>query len=146
MRQKRSHNPPRLKIKRGLHGLGLVSLDDIPKGRFVVEYTGKLVDDPTADSLNNRYIFEVKKNLNIDGSSRTNLARYVNHACWPNCEDRSKGDRVFYYSKKFIPAGEELTVDYGKEYFDYYIAPHGCRCGARTHRYGPRKKKKTARG
>ena len=131
---KRSGNNPRFKITRGLHGLGLVSLENIAKGKRVVEYTGKVIDDAEADRIMNRYIFEVRKNVNIDGSSRKNVARYVNHACKPNCDYRVKGNRVFYYALRKINAGEELTVDYGKEYFDYYIAPKGCRCGAKRHR------------
>lgn len=124
---------PKLKIRRGLSGLGLISLEDIKKGASVVEYTGELIDDPEADRRSNRYIFEVRKNVNIDGSSRKNLARYVNHACKPNCDYRIRGDKVFYYALKNIKAGDELTVNYGKEYFDYFIGPKGCRCGAKKH-------------
>ncbi len=124
---------PKLKIRRGLSGLGLISLEPIKKGASVVEYAGELIDDPEADRRSNRYIFEVRKNVNIDGSSRKNLARYVNHACKPNCDYRIKGDKVFYYALKNIKAGEELTVNYGKEYFDYFIGPKGCRCSAKKH-------------
>ena len=132
-----------LKRKRGLSGLGLVCVEDIRKGQTIVEYSGKRVNDAKADTLSNRYIFEVKKNVNIDGSSRKNLARYVNHSCKPNCDySIRKSGRVFYYALKKIKAGEELTVDYGKDYFEHYIAPHGCKCCAIKHRHQPRKKKK----
>ncbi len=134
--------PETLKIRRGLSGLGLISLKSIKKGQTIVEYIGKRVNDAKADTLSNRYIFEVKKNVNIDGSSHKNLARYVNHSCKPNCDySIRKSGRVFYYALKRIQAGEELTVDYGKEYFDYYIAPKGCRCGAKKHRHQERKKR-----
>ncbi|MGL1245549.1 SET domain-containing protein, partial [Vibrio parahaemolyticus] len=65
-----------------------------------------------------KYLFEVNKNKTIDGSDRANIARYVNHACKPNCEAEITKGRVFYFSKRAIKAGEELSVDYGKEYFD----------------------------
>lgn len=131
-----------LKRKRGLSGLGLVCTEDIKKGKTIVEYEGRRVNDARADTLSNRYIFEVKKNVNIDGSSRKNLARYVNHSCKPNCDySIRKSGRVFYYALKKIKAGTELTVDYGKEYFEHYIAPHGCKCGAAKHRHQTRKSK-----
>ncbi|MEK7546410.1 MAG: SET domain-containing protein [Patescibacteria group bacterium] len=121
-------------VRRGLHGLGLFSLRSFRKGRKIIEYIGKVIDDAEADRRSNRYIFGVQKDVNIDGATRRNLARYVNHACRPNCEDRIVGSRVFYIARRNIKTGEELTVDYGKEYFDHYIAPKGCRCRAKRHR------------
>lgn len=131
----------RVKVRRGLNGLGLFVLEDVRKGERVIEYVGDRIDDPEADRRSNRYIFEVAKNLNIDGSPRWNVARYVNHACRPNCEDRIREKRVFYVAKRRLRAGEELTIDYGKEYYDHFIFPKGCRCPAKTHRKGPRAKK-----
>ena len=29
---------------------------------------------------------------------------------------------------KAIEAGEEITYDYGDEYFELFIKPNGCRC------------------
>lgn len=130
----------RVHIRRGLNGLGLFVLEDVRKGERVVEYQGEIVDDAEADRRSNRYLFEVSKDVNIDGSSRTNLARYVNHACRPNCEDRIVGKRVFYVARRNIKAGEELTVDYGQAYYDHYIAPKGCRCAAARHRKASRKR------
>jgi len=124
----------KVRISRGLSGLGLFACEDIRRGERVIEYTGECVDDAEADRRSNRYIFEVAKNLNIDGSRRSNSARYANHACRPNCTDRIEGKRVFYYAIRNIRAGDELTIDYGKEYYDHFIAPKGCRCGAKVHR------------
>ena len=130
------------RVRRGLHGLGLVSVAPFRRGERVIEYVGEIVDDAEADRRSNRYLFEVRKDVNIDGSTRRNLARYVNHGCRPNCTDRIVGNRVFYAALRDIKAGEELTVDYGKTYYDHYIAPYGCRCGAKRHRKVPVKKSK----
>lgn len=129
-----------LKITRGLNGLGLVSARDIGRGERVVEYAGEVIDDAEADRRSNRYIFEIRKNVNVDGSTRKNLARYVNHGCRPNCEYVLSKNRIYYRAKRTIRAGEELTIDYGKDYFDHFIAPKGCRCGAQKHKYQKRKK------
>ncbi|HBB44093.1 MAG TPA: hypothetical protein DCZ83_01745 [Candidatus Yonathbacteria bacterium] len=64
----------------------------------------------------------------IDGSARSNTARYINHSCKPNCEVDIIGGRVFVKAIKRIEAGEELNYDYGKEYFDEYIKDMPCRC------------------
>ncbi len=124
----------RYKVKRGVSGLGLFAVTAFRKGERVIEYVGELIDDEEADRRSNRYLFEIKKDLNIDGSTRSNAARYVNHSCRPNCTDDIVGKRIFYRSKRRIEPGEELTIDYGQEYYDRFIAPYGCRCGNAKHR------------
>jgi SET domain-containing protein len=34
------------------------------------------------------------------------------------------------YAIKHIAIGEELSYDYGDEYFDEFLRPVGCRCGS----------------
>lgn len=111
-----------------MSGLGVFALEDIPKGRFVIEYWGKLVSDDDAQYIGGRYLFEIGNGKTIAGATKKNDARYINHACRPNAEVRIVGNKVFIFSLKKIKQGEEITYDYGKEYFDYFIKPHGCRC------------------
>ena len=120
------------KIFRASSGLGLKTLKDIKKGGEVLEYKGKRLRNEEADKRPNRYHFEVGKNLTIDGVPRSNLARYINHSCRPNCEavHYTGKDRVFIEAIRNIEAGEELTYDYGEAYFKDYIKPTGCRCFA----------------
>ncbi len=117
-----------LKVKRGTSGLGVFASEDIPKNRFIVEYWGKLMPDAKAQNIGGRYLFELGNGKTIDGATRKNIARYINHACKPNAEVRIVGDRIYIYSLKKIKAGAEITYDYDTEYFDYFIKPHGCRC------------------
>ena len=117
-------------VKRSRAGLGLFAETPIRKDDFVVEYHGPLLNDEQADKKSGKYLFAIDKDLTIDGSSRQNKARYINHACRPNCEVEIDGKRLFIYAKKNIKAGEELTYHYGKEYFDGFIKPAGCRCPA----------------
>jgi SET domain-containing protein len=35
---------------------------------------------------------------------------------------------VLIYTKRAIKEGEELGYDYGKEFWNEYIKPKGCRC------------------
>lgn len=120
----------RFSVKRSFSGLGLFANDSFKKGDFVIEYTGKKLTDEEADQKGGKYLFKVKKNLTIDGTERHNLARYLNHSCRPNCEALIDGNRIVIEAKKKISPGEELTYDYGKEYFDEFIKSHGCRCSA----------------
>lgn len=117
-------------VKRTRAGLGLFATRDYKKDDLVIEYTGERITDEEADDRANRYLFEINKKWTIDGSGRENLARYINHACRPNCEaeiDEAK-KRIFIYAKKRITAGDELTYDYGKAHFNEYIKPYGCVC------------------
>jgi hypothetical protein len=120
----------KLHVKRGTSGLGLFTEEPIGRRRFVIEYFGKIIPDEKATVYGGKYLFELGNGKTIFGTPRKNVARYINHSCKPNCEVEIKGNHAYIYSKRKIKAGEELSYDYGKEYFDYYIKPHGCRCNA----------------
>ncbi|GAC1413154.1 MAG: hypothetical protein NVSMB66_4360 [Candidatus Doudnabacteria bacterium] len=108
--------------------MGLFTLSDIPKGYFVVEYDGERINNAEVERRGGRYLFEINSRLTVDGSSRKNIARYINHSCRPNCEPDIKKGRILIISKRKIQAGEELGYDYGKEYFNDFIKPRGCKC------------------
>ncbi len=124
-----------IKICKTRSGLGVVTLEPIEKGGFIIEYVGPVLNKEQADKHGGKYLFETSKNRFIDGSSRSNTARYLNHSCKPNCEVEIKGGHILILAKREIKVGEELEYDYDKEYFDEFIAPHGCRCGAEKHLY-----------
>lgn len=119
-----------LLVKRSAAGLGLFAGEDIAKGARVIEYVGRQLSPEEIKKNNNksRYLFEISKKKTIDGKPSINKAGYINHSHRPNCETLIQSNRIFIYALKKIPAGTELTYDYGKEYVDEFIAPHGCRC------------------
>lgn len=117
-----------LKVGKAGTGKGLFTKTPIPKNSCIVEYTGVEVKEEDQDRINSRYLFETGKGLMINGNVPSNIARYINHSCAPNCEAMGPRGRVFIFSIKNIKAGEELTYDYGKEYFDEYFKEGGCRC------------------
>lgn len=118
----------KLRVARGLSGKGVFALEDIPKGKRIIEYIGKDVPVEKQETATGRYLFETGRKKMIDGNVKENTARYINHSCRPNCEAKGPSGKVFIYSIKKIKAGEELTYDYGDEYFDDYIRPNGCKC------------------
>ena len=109
-------------------GYGLFATAGIRGSEFVLEYKGRHIPTQDADLLKTRYLFEVSGVWTIDGSSRANSARYINHSCEPNCEATIRDGRVLIYSLRNIEKGEELTIDYGREYFKEFIEPLGCKC------------------
>jgi len=125
---------PRTSVRTGRSrtGLGLFAVEEIKPGMYL-EYIGRLIPTSLADTMTEaRYLFELNNHWTIDGSPRSNLARYINHGCVPNCESVQRGKRVFIKALRSIPPGEELTYDYGTEYFDEFIRSRGCRCAACT--------------
>ena len=115
-------------VKRTAVGLGLFTQKPFSRGQLVVEYTGKLLPSEEAYRRGGKYLFEVNSKWIVDGKGRENISRYINHSCRPNCEPRTRGMRILIYARRSIKPGEELTYDYGKEYFDELIKPKGCRC------------------
>jgi SET domain-containing protein len=121
---------PKVKVKRSSAGLGLFAATDIKKDRLIIEYTGERISSEEADRRGGRYLFTVTKKVVIDGKGRKNIARYINHACNPNAEAEhdEDTDRIFIRAIKNIQEGDEITYDYGEEYVDDFIKPHGCKC------------------
>ena len=117
-----------LRIGKSPTGKGLFTTCFIPKNTCIIEYIGKAVKQENVEKNNSKYLFEVGKNKTINGNVKYNTARYINHSCKPNCEADGPDGHVYISSIKNIKAGEELTYDYGEEYFDEYIKPKGCRC------------------
>ncbi len=116
--------------KKTASGLGLFTKIPFTKGDFVLEYTGEKISDAEADRRGGRYLFRLNKDWLLDGKDRSHLGRYLNHSCRPNCyaEIDENEEHIYFYAKKKIRAGEELTFNYGKEYWREYIEPYGCKC------------------
>lgn len=115
-------------------GEGLYAAADIAKGDFIAEYTGEKIPTKIADALGTRYLFELDEEWTIDGETHTNIARYINHSCEPNAEADIHDGHILISATKKIKMGQEITIDYGKEYFDEFIKPVGCKCAAKRHR------------
>lgn len=119
-----------LLVKRGTHGLGLFTTKPFKKGDLIIEYTGEKISTDVANNRGGQYLFELNSNWVIDGRNREHRARYINHSCRPNCypEIDDKEEHIYIYAKRAIKPGEELTYNYGKEFWKTYVASKGCRC------------------
>jgi hypothetical protein len=117
-----------LRVGRSLAGLGLFARVPIKKGRFIARYSGRKLDNDVADKLDNKYLFEINSRWTIDGSSRSNIARYINHSCRPNAEVYFVKHVIKIRALRNIKAEEEITYNYGRGYFDCFIKAVGCKC------------------
>jgi len=108
-------------------GKGLFTNKFIPKGTRIVEYKGRIRTWKEVENEDsNYYIFYVTENHIIDAKRyRKSFARYINDAKGlkkikginNNAAFIIDGLKVFVDATKNIPAGEEILVGYGKEYW-----------------------------
>ncbi len=108
-------------------GLGLFTKEFIAKGSRIVQYKGrKRTWKDVKGEDGNYFIFYVTRNYIIDASNYLkSFARYINDASGlkkimglrNNTEFLREGDKVFVEATRDIPAGGELFVGYGKEYW-----------------------------
>lgn len=109
-------------------GFGLFAEEQIKKGDYIIDYVGEIIPNAKCENHPGRYLFEVDDHFTIDGAARENIARYINHACKPNAEVEIEKGEIKIYAIKDIGPGEEINYDYGKEYFNEFIKPIGCKC------------------
>jgi SET domain-containing protein len=137
------------RVGRSRTGLGLFATQPFRKRQYIVTYRGRRISNDEAERLEARgarYLFEINSRWTIEGSSRANRARYVNHSCRPNAEAvQRKGPIIVYVARRRIRPGEEITVDYGKDYFDSFIGKSRCRCDKCRERRAERQAKRRAK-
>lgn len=119
------------RVGRSRTGLGLFATEPIKKKTLIVEYKGPRLTNDVSEKLEargSRYLYEVNSRWTIDGSGRNNLGRYSNHSCRPNSESHQLYGKVFIRALRAIREGEEITWNYGRDYFVNVITPSGCKC------------------
>ncbi|MBL8319762.1 MAG: SET domain-containing protein-lysine N-methyltransferase [Burkholderiaceae bacterium] len=137
-------NARRIQVRRsGVHGKGVYALQPIRKGEVIIEYKGEMITwkealrrhphDPK--DPDHTFYFHIDDKRVIDAKYGGNAARWINHACKPNCESDIIGDQVFIKALRKIEPGEELFYDYGLVIDEPYTRKlkkqFECRCGAR---------------
>lgn len=123
---------PRLIRRRSrLHGYGVFAAEPINKNRRVIDYAGELVRNAEVARREEQYleegciwVFRVNRRWSRDAAVGGNIARFINHACRPNCWFQVVGTTIWIRASRLIQPGEELTYDYAT------IGDHTipCRC------------------
>jgi uncharacterized protein len=121
MRASREPVAPLIEVRASpLHGLGVFAAQRIRSGTRIIEYLGERVSHAEADRRYEHkdandahtFLFIVDGRTVIDAGVAGNEARFVNHACEPNCESVIENRRVFIEALRNIEPDEELTYDY----------------------------------
>ena len=135
---------PWIRVARSrIHGNGVYARTDIPAGTRLIEYIGERItkaesrrrEDARLERLRRGQdgcvtIFELNQRHDIDGRSAKNIARMINHSCAPNSRSEIIRGRIWILANRDIPAGEEITFDYGFSFSEWRL--HPCRCGAKN--------------
>ena len=118
----RSHRPRLVRRRSPISGWGVYAADSITRDTHIVEYKGQLVSQAEAWRRELRYlprqriwIFDVNTRWARDAGSGGNIARYINHACHPNCYIEIERHTIWILASRAIKKGEELTYDYNTE-------------------------------
>jgi SET domain-containing protein len=113
-------SPPHLVRRQSrIAGWGVFAASLITKNTRIIEYTGELISQ-TESARRERchlragriWCFNLNRRWVRDGSIGGNIARYINHACQPNCYAHIIGRTIWIRAARRIRRGEELTYDY----------------------------------
>ncbi|XP_028407441.1 histone-lysine N-methyltransferase SETMAR-like [Dendronephthya gigantea] len=121
-------------IQTSKRGLGVRTLEPIPKQNFIAEYCGEIISYKEAKrrtasrtgKTESNYLLVLKEHISegnvlrthIDATDVGNVARFMNHSCQPNMtmfpvRINSPVPRLCLFSSRDIVNGEELTFSYG---------------------------------
>ena len=93
MPPRHSESPRIVRRKSAVHGHGVFAVEPITKNTRIIDYAGELVRNGPA--LNARedgvprqgciWVFRLNRAWSRDADVNGNIARFINHACKPNC-------------------------------------------------------------
>lgn len=133
-------------------GVGVFATAAIPAKKIIALYAGELKPNQVMTRREKDYSAEIRKvvlaaggqpqEVSVTALREGSWARFVNHHCKSNCAliegKMNCGDIAVSYirTRRNIPVGAQLFIDYGKEYFRTvtpggrtYINGNGCLCG-----------------
>lgn len=119
-------------------GIGVFTKQGIPKGTVLGLYSGVVRPYNQLTPAQKRYsnfLFKHPQHgeFYIDASASGTWTRFLNHSCEPNCSFarvlRCGYTRVIYVrTRRDVHAGEQLFVDYGRDYFEGMA----CKCRSKV--------------
>ena len=118
-------------------GWGVFASRPISKNTRIITYAGEKITSRESLRREERYLqrgriwcFKLNDRYVRDAAVGGNLARYINHACRPNCYTEIVGDTIWIRAARNIRKGEELTYDYSTD--GEASIPCRCRPGCKT--------------
>lgn len=102
-----------------ISGWGVFATTTITKNTRIVNYAGEKISNAESLKRERRYIkdghiwcFKLTNRTVIDAGVGGNVARFINHACRPNCYVHIVDGVIWIRAAKKIRKGEELTYNY----------------------------------
>lgn len=120
-------------------GWGVRTTEEIPKGSYVLTYTGEIITAEEKERRSSIFVFALNEDetkqercLFVDALSKGNLSRFVNHSCVPNIKvvkvfsdyADERLPMIVFFAYRTIQPGEELSINYGEAY-----QLERCKCG-----------------
>jgi SET domain-containing protein len=123
-----------------IHGRGVFALQTLKAESRVLEYKGDRISHAEADRRygkvddskpDHTFLMTLNRRWVIDATPSRGWAKWINHACVPNCEAWIEGEHIWIHAIRDIRRGEELFIDYGLNVdSDDDPARYTCRCGS----------------
>lgn len=102
-------------------GLGAFAAQRIPRGAFVCTYRGELLSKNEAASRyydrDAHYLFRLSDDCFVDASASDHFSKRINHARHGTLDAVKDGDEIVFFASRDLEFGEELTFDYGEEFW-----------------------------
>ena len=100
----------------------MFATEPINKNKRIVHYAGEKIRNQESLTRERRYLkkghiwcFKLNQHYVRDAAVGGNVARYINHACKPNCYTEVVGQTIWVRAARNIREGEELTYDYSTD-------------------------------
>jgi SET domain-containing protein len=108
--------------KSRIQGWGVYATQPINKNKRIITYDGEKIPNKISERREERYLaqghiwcFKLNTRYARDAAVGGNVARFINHACKPNCYTRVIGDIIWIIAARNIRKGEELTYNYNTD-------------------------------
>jgi SET domain-containing protein len=108
-----------VKRRSRIHGWGVYASRVISKNTRIIDYAGEKISSRESLRRERRYMmrghiwcFKLTNRTVIDAGVGGNVARFVNHACRPNCYIEISRGTIWIRAARTIRKGEELTYHY----------------------------------
>jgi len=110
------------KRRSGIQGWGVYATRAISKNTRIIDYAGEKISNQVSLKRETRYIkdghiwcFKLTNRTAIDAGVDGNDARFINHACTPNCYVQISAGTIWIRAARTIRKGEELTYHYNTD-------------------------------
>jgi SET domain-containing protein len=105
-----------------IQGWGVFATETIPKNKRIIDYAGEKISNKESLKREARYLdeghiwcFKLTTRTAVDAAVGGNIARFINHACKPNCYVEIKDGVIWIRAAKTIRKGSELNYNYNTD-------------------------------